>query len=198
MIIWKNQWHGSRFFTPMARKKLHPLILRLDCVNCSCACESDIIAASLWHVASEAQWQHGVILCYTSYTYTTYTIYDIPWISLILFAHWSCTHGFQMILSTKYCGSANISSLLDQIDTVLPSVQERLSSVWEALWSRKQSNRPVFVREPSPLQQNHITRKNASDTEEVPATVSCTCRQGPDCRKLWCVLFHFWWTLNIL
>jgi len=28
-------------------------------------------------------------------------------------------------------------------------------------------------------QQNHTTRTDTSDTEEVPATISCTCRQGP-------------------
>lgn len=27
--------------------------------------------------------------------------------------------------------------------------------------------------------QNHTTRTDTSDTEEVPATISCTCRQGP-------------------
>jgi len=45
-IIWKNPWHGSRFFTPMARQKLHPLILCLDVQLQLChavSTESDII-----------------------------------------------------------------------------------------------------------------------------------------------------------
>ena len=149
IIIWKHPWHGSRFFTPMARQKLHPLILCLDVQLQLChavSTESDIIDMTCCFQSPMATccdlvFVHGIL---------TFTIYDIPWYYL----HIGLAHTVSKWFWTLSIAEVLISGLflIKLIQFCHVPVQERLSSVWEALWSRKQSNRPVFLREPSPLQ----------------------------------------------